>query len=190
MAGFAARERAFKIALEQRGEWLLGLPLRVLRRKRLHAVEGKEELEIHRLFGPECAVVVEHGDALGGRDEIRSALLRHLRDEFDRWTASAGPSFQDGSESAAWAMVVVIASAQTSAMAMRMLCADGFHDGFPSAGAWLVGPHPPCDECGPVCRVSVSPSMLLLLGLLKHLQHLVHAEARRFLPWRILPERP
>ena len=52
-------------------------------RERLDAVEREEQLEVHRLLGPERAVVVEGGDALGGRDEVRRALLRHLRDEVD-----------------------------------------------------------------------------------------------------------
>ena len=79
----AAGERAFHVALEQRGERLLVLPLGMLRGERLHAVEREEELEIHRLLGPERAVVVEDRDALGGRDEVGRALLRHLLDEVD-----------------------------------------------------------------------------------------------------------
>ena len=59
------------------------LPLGMLRRERLHAVEREEELEIHRLLGPERAVVVERGDALGGRHEVGRAFLRHLLDEGD-----------------------------------------------------------------------------------------------------------
>ena len=67
---FAAGERAFHIALEQRGEWFLGFPLGMLRRECLHAVEREEQLEIHRLLAPERAVVVERGDALLRRNEI------------------------------------------------------------------------------------------------------------------------
>ena len=61
---FAPGERAFNIALEQRGEWFLRFPLGMLRRERLHAVEREEQLEIHRLLAPERAVVIERGDAL------------------------------------------------------------------------------------------------------------------------------
>ena len=96
---FAAGERAFHIALEQRGKWLLRFPLRMLRRERLHAVEREEELEIHRLLAPERAVVVERGDAFLRRDEIRRAFLRHLRDESGDGLLRA-LSFQDGSGSA------------------------------------------------------------------------------------------
>ena len=39
--------------------------------KCLDAVEDEERLEIHRLLGPQRAVVVEDGDAFGGRNEIR-----------------------------------------------------------------------------------------------------------------------
>jgi hypothetical protein len=35
----------------------------MLRRERLDALENEEGLEIHRLLGPERAVVVERGDA-------------------------------------------------------------------------------------------------------------------------------
>ena len=79
----AAGERGFHVALEQRGERLLVLPLRMLRRERLHAVEREEELEIHRLLAPERAVVVERRDALGRRHEIGRAFLRHLFDKGD-----------------------------------------------------------------------------------------------------------
>ena len=47
---FAAGERGLHVALEQRGERLLVLPLGMLRRERLHAVEREEELDIHRLL--------------------------------------------------------------------------------------------------------------------------------------------
>ena len=52
-------------------------------RERLHAVQREEQLEIHRLLGPERAVVVEDGDALGRRHEVGRALLRHLLDKRD-----------------------------------------------------------------------------------------------------------
>ena len=80
---FAAGQRAFHVALEQRGERLFVLPLGMLRRQRLHAVEREEELEIHRLLGPQRAVVVEGGDAFGGRHEVRARLPGDFRDECD-----------------------------------------------------------------------------------------------------------
>ena len=83
MACLAAGQRGLHVALEQRGEGLLVLPLGMLRRERLDAVEREEELEVHRLLGPERAVVVEGGDALGRRHEVRRAFLRHLLDESD-----------------------------------------------------------------------------------------------------------
>ena len=72
---------AFMSPVEHRLERLLGLPLRVLRRQRLDAVERERELEVDRLLGPQRAVVVEDGDALGDRHEVRAALRRHARDE-------------------------------------------------------------------------------------------------------------
>ena len=85
MAVLAASQRGLHVALEQRGERLLVLPLRMLRRERLHAVEREEQLEIHRLLGPERAVVVERGDALGtGTKSGEPALLPSQRKS--RWT--------------------------------------------------------------------------------------------------------
>ena len=55
----------------------------MLRGQGLHAVESEEELEIHQLLGPECAVVIEGSDALGDRDEIRRAFFRDALDEGD-----------------------------------------------------------------------------------------------------------
>jgi hypothetical protein len=43
----------------------------VFRGKRLDPIEGEKPLEIKRLLAPERAVVVEHGDAIGGRDKVR-----------------------------------------------------------------------------------------------------------------------
>ena len=77
----AAFERRFHIALEQRGERFLVLPLGMLRRERLHAVGHEVKLDRHRLFAPERAVVVIHGDAFGDGHEIGRAGLRHLLDE-------------------------------------------------------------------------------------------------------------
>ena len=70
-----ARERGRVVAPEQRGEGLLLLPLRVLGRERLDAVDGEQELEVQGLLGPQRAVVVEDGDALGGWNEVRRADL-------------------------------------------------------------------------------------------------------------------
>ena len=70
----AGRRERLHVAFEQRLERLLGLPLRMLRRQRLDAIEREGELEIDRLLGPQRAVVVEGGDALGRRHEIRPAL--------------------------------------------------------------------------------------------------------------------
>ena len=80
---FAARNRAFHIPLEQRGKRFLVLPLRMLRRERLHSVERKQELKIHGLLGPQRAVVIEGGDAFCRRHELRPPFLRDFRDKFD-----------------------------------------------------------------------------------------------------------
>ena len=53
----------------------------MLRREHPHSVEREYELEIQRLFRPQRPVIVESRDALGDRDEIGRAFLRHLLDE-------------------------------------------------------------------------------------------------------------
>jgi hypothetical protein len=73
--------QSFQVALQGRLVGLCPLPLRVLWRKGLHPIQDEGELHVHGLLGPEGAVVVEHGDAFGGRHVIRPALLRHLGDE-------------------------------------------------------------------------------------------------------------
>ena len=57
------------------------LPLRMFRRHRLDLIESKGKVKVDRLFRPERAVIVEGGDPLGQRHEIRTALRRHPRDE-------------------------------------------------------------------------------------------------------------
>src|SRR6185369_4701382 len=62
---------------------LLRLPLGMRRGERLDAIHGERELRVHRLLGPERAVVVEDGYTLGGRYEVGRALLRRSLDEVD-----------------------------------------------------------------------------------------------------------
>ena len=50
---------------------------RMLRREGPDPVEYKESLETHRLRGPECAVVIDHGDALGDLSETRRVKHRN-----------------------------------------------------------------------------------------------------------------
>jgi hypothetical protein len=69
------------IAIEHRLERLPGLPLRMLRSERLDAIEDEGELEVDRLLGPERPVVVEGGDALLGRHELRAGAIGHRLDE-------------------------------------------------------------------------------------------------------------
>ena len=76
-----ALQDTFHIAFEQGGERFLILPFGMLGRERLHAVEREQKLEIHRLLGPERAVVIERGDALGDRHEVGRMLFRHFGDK-------------------------------------------------------------------------------------------------------------
>ena len=67
---FAAGEGGFEVAFEDGGEGFLVFPFRVLGGEGLDAVEGEEGLEVHGLFAPERAVVVEDGDTLCGGNEV------------------------------------------------------------------------------------------------------------------------
>ena len=78
------------IAVEHRRERLLGLPFRMHGSQRLHAIERKGQLDIHRLLDPERAVVVEGRDALFDRHKIWPVLRRDTRNEVeDRGLAGA-----------------------------------------------------------------------------------------------------
>jgi hypothetical protein len=82
-AGLALCQGSFQVAVQQRSKRLLGPPLGVLGRQRFDAIDDEEELEIHRLFGPQAAVVVEHGDPLGRRNEVGRTLARRPADEIE-----------------------------------------------------------------------------------------------------------
>lgn len=79
----AARRQGFHIPVQHRLERLSLAPLRMRRRERLHAVQGKGELDVHRLLDPEGSVVVERRDALLGRDVVWAGRVGHRLDELD-----------------------------------------------------------------------------------------------------------
>ncbi|MNF69994.1 hypothetical protein D3C84_518930 [compost metagenome] len=64
-------------------EGLGGFPFRVLRCGALDFLEGEQQLEVHRLLAPQGAVIVEHGNAVLGFDEVLAALICHGLNEFD-----------------------------------------------------------------------------------------------------------
>jgi hypothetical protein len=64
-------------------EWRGGAPFGMQRRQRLDPIECERELKIHRLLGPQGAVVVEHGDALPGREIVGAAFACDPSDEFN-----------------------------------------------------------------------------------------------------------
>ncbi len=78
------------IACKEGSEGFQRLPFGMLRRQRLHAVDGEGDLEIDRLFGPQGAIIVEGCDSFRRRHEIRSACRCDLGHEIDdrrlRWT--------------------------------------------------------------------------------------------------------
>ena len=55
----------------------------MLRGQRLDAVEREQGLDVHRLLGPERAIVVERRDALARRDVVGTRFVGGLPDEFD-----------------------------------------------------------------------------------------------------------
>ena len=83
-------QRRLHVALEKRRKGLLFLPLGMLGRERLDPIEGEECLEVDGLLGPQGAVVVEDGDALGGQHEVRRAGRPHCcHESHDRLLRSA-----------------------------------------------------------------------------------------------------
>ena len=83
----------------------LSLPLRVLGRERLDAVERKGELRVHRLLDPQCAIIVEGGDPFRYEARNPGEPSRVTAATKSRMDCLARPSFHDGSGSAvcAWA---------------------------------------------------------------------------------------
>ena len=61
----AGRRQRLLVASSSALNGCLRLPFRMLRRHRLDAVEREGNLEVIRLLGPQRAVIVEGGDALG-----------------------------------------------------------------------------------------------------------------------------
>ena len=57
-------------------------PFRVLGSQLFYPVYRKKQLKVHRLFSPELAIVVESGDALSVRYEVRGAFIRYLCHKF------------------------------------------------------------------------------------------------------------
>jgi len=51
--------------------------------QRLHAVDGEDKLEIQRLLGPQRPVVIEGGDPLWLKHEVRRVVPGDLADEVD-----------------------------------------------------------------------------------------------------------
>ena len=77
----ALRCDRLRVALEERRERLGRLPFGMRGPQGLHAVDNEGELHIHRLLGPQRAVVVEDGDALGLGHEVRARRICRACDE-------------------------------------------------------------------------------------------------------------
>ncbi|MNP37740.1 hypothetical protein D3C76_1312020 [compost metagenome] len=79
----AAGGQGLVIVFQHGLERLGGFPFRVLRGGALDLFQGEQQFEIHRLLAPQGAVVIEHGDAVLGFDEVLAALIGHRLDELD-----------------------------------------------------------------------------------------------------------
>ncbi|MNN31714.1 hypothetical protein D3C81_1454120 [compost metagenome] len=55
----------------------------MLRRGAFDFFEGEQHFEVHRLLAPQGAVVIEHGNAVFGFDEVLAALIGHRLHELD-----------------------------------------------------------------------------------------------------------
>jgi hypothetical protein len=77
----AERRQRLAIVAEHGLERRLRPPVRVPRRQRLDPVDREHDLEIHRLLGPQRAVIIERGDARLDRDEVCAARRGHARHE-------------------------------------------------------------------------------------------------------------
>src|SRR5882724_8003455 len=80
---FRPTRAPFPVLVQYRLEWLGRLPFGMLLRHRPQAVERESGLKIDRLLAPQCAVVVEGGDALLDGNEVGTALGGHARDKLD-----------------------------------------------------------------------------------------------------------
>jgi hypothetical protein len=78
-----ARRDRLPVTFQHGLERLRHFPLGMIGAQDLDAVYGEGHLNIHGLLAPECAIVVERGDPLGDRDEVRTALGRDAGDEVD-----------------------------------------------------------------------------------------------------------
>jgi hypothetical protein len=80
---FAGGHDGLQVTVQHCCEGLLCFPIRMHWRHRFCAIEREGHLDIHRLFDPKRAVVIEGRDALVDRNEERSALCCDARDKIE-----------------------------------------------------------------------------------------------------------
>jgi hypothetical protein len=93
---------------------ILGFPFRTLGRERLHPIECEEELEIHRLLAPECAVIVKGRDPLVRRNKTAEPSFVTLLTN-SVIDCLALPSFHEGNGSCALVMAEMARTVATKA---------------------------------------------------------------------------
>ena len=79
----AAGEKRVEVVLEHRLEGLLCPPLGMLRRQRLDPVDGEEQLEVERLFGPQRRRRCRRWQCARLRDEVRARRVGDRGDEIE-----------------------------------------------------------------------------------------------------------
>jgi hypothetical protein len=79
----ARGRKARHVAGERRLKGLTLFPLGMLRSLRLHTIDGEGELKVDLLLGPQRAIVVEGGDALGNGHEVAASGRTDAGDEVE-----------------------------------------------------------------------------------------------------------
>ena len=111
---------------------LEGLDLGQLRFRlhhRRHPLQAVHHLRVHRVRHPQRAVLVEGGQAGLGRHELRAGLVGGGFHEVQD-SHLAGPSFQEGSWSWAWARVVKPRAAKNPMQKTTLIFLERFFPGI------------------------------------------------------------
>ena len=180
----AAGHHALHITGKDALEWLLGGPLGMLSCQGLYAVEREGKLEVHRLLGPQRAVVVEHGDACGWRHVVGASVRRHPRDE-GREGLPGGPVVPGRK-----GLSRRRRSGRRRRSAVRARSTHRIRTANAEGHRRDDGAEPEHRlHSLPVSMLNAAANMLASAALLERLEHLVEAEAADLLARRELLER-
>ena len=189
MAGSPPASAPFMSPLSSEANGSFVLPLGMLRRERLHAVEREDEAGNTSAARPRaCRRCRRWRCARRAGTKSGAAFLRHLRSTKATMDCLALPSFQDGSGSAARAMVPRRSQRRASSSRDNRRRELVLHAAIHGLPPMRHAPHRRSDGCGPSTaqRSSAWRQCLPLPPLLQLLQHLVEREAAGLLPRREL----